>query len=82
MRGFRACRLRAGVSDQADPAKAFTPVAMIGSGPNALVIYPGLPVGSVKQLIALARAKPGRLNNANAGIGSFQHLKDAGIRAE
>jgi tripartite-type tricarboxylate transporter receptor subunit TctC len=57
-----------------DPVKAFTPVAMIGSGPNALVVNPGLPVNSVKELIALAKAKPGQLNNANAGVGSFQHL--------
>jgi len=57
-----------------DPVKAFTAVGMIGSGPNALVVFPGLPVNSVKELIALAKAKPGQLNNANAGVGSFQHL--------
>lgn len=57
-----------------DPIKAIAPVAMIGTGPNALVVFPGLPVNSVKELIALAKAKPGQLNNANAGVGSFQHL--------
>ncbi len=57
-----------------DPVKATAPVAMIGSGPNALVVFPGLPVNSLKDLIALAKAKPGQLNNANAGVGSFQHL--------
>jgi tripartite-type tricarboxylate transporter receptor subunit TctC len=57
-----------------DPVKAMTPIAMIGTGPNALVVFPGLPVNSLKELIALAKAKPGQLNNANAGVGSFQHL--------
>jgi tripartite-type tricarboxylate transporter receptor subunit TctC len=57
-----------------DPAKAFVPVAMLASGPNALCVYPGLPVKSVKELVALARQKPGQLNYAAAGVGSFQHL--------
>ncbi|MBI4206123.1 MAG: tripartite tricarboxylate transporter substrate binding protein [Betaproteobacteria bacterium] len=57
-----------------DPAKAFTPVSLLGTGPNALTINPKLPVKSVKELIAMAKAKPGALNYASAGIGSFQHL--------
>jgi tripartite-type tricarboxylate transporter receptor subunit TctC len=57
-----------------DPVKAIVPVAMIGSGPNVLVVHPSLPVKSVKDLIALAKARPGQLNYATAGIGSFQHL--------
>jgi tripartite-type tricarboxylate transporter receptor subunit TctC len=60
-----------------NPEKAFTPVALIGTGPNALTIYPKLPVNSVKDLIALAKAKPGQLNYASAGVGSFQHLGSA-----
>jgi len=60
-----------------DPAKAFAPVSMLGTGPNALTIYPKLPVNSVKELIALAKAKPGALNYASAGVGSFQHLGSA-----
>jgi tripartite-type tricarboxylate transporter receptor subunit TctC len=57
-----------------DPEKAFVPVALIGTGPNAFTVNPKLPVNSVKDVIALAKAKPGTLNYATAGIGSFQHL--------
>ena len=57
-----------------DPAKAFTPVAKLGTGPNVLTVHPTVPVNSVKELIALAKEKPGQLNFAAAGVGSFQHL--------
>jgi tripartite-type tricarboxylate transporter receptor subunit TctC len=57
-----------------DPATAFVPVAMLGAGPVVIAVTPKLPVGSVKELIALAKEKPGELNYATAGIGSFQHL--------
>jgi tripartite-type tricarboxylate transporter receptor subunit TctC len=57
-----------------DPAKSFVPVALLGSGPGVLVVNPALPVNSVADLIALAKERPGKLNNASAGIGSFQHL--------
>jgi tripartite-type tricarboxylate transporter receptor subunit TctC len=57
-----------------DPAKSFVPVALLGSGPGVLVVNPALPVNSVAGLIALAKERPGKLNNASAGIGSFQHL--------
>jgi tripartite-type tricarboxylate transporter receptor subunit TctC len=57
-----------------DPEKSFVPVSILGRGPNALTVHPQLPVKSVKDLVALAKAKPGALNYASAGIGSFQHL--------
>jgi tripartite-type tricarboxylate transporter receptor subunit TctC len=57
-----------------DPIKSFVPVAMLGTGPNVLTVFPGLPVNSVKELIVLAKQKPGQLNYAAAGVGSFQHL--------
>lgn len=57
-----------------DPIKSFTPVAILASGANVLVVHPDLPVHSVAELIALAKQKPGELNYASAGIGSFQHL--------
>ena len=57
-----------------DPAKSFVPVAIVGTGPGVLVVNPRLPVASVPELVALAKQKPGQLNNASAGIGSFQHL--------
>jgi tripartite-type tricarboxylate transporter receptor subunit TctC len=57
-----------------DSIKSFSPIGMVGSGPNVLVVNPQLPVNSVKELIAYARANPGKLNLASAGVGSFQHL--------
>ncbi len=57
-----------------DPAKAFAPIAKLGTGPNVFAVYPGVPVNSVKEFIALAKEKPGQLNFAAAGVGSFQHL--------
>ena len=57
-----------------DPVSSFMPVALLGSGPGVLVVNPALPVSSVRELIALAKERPGKLNNASAGIGSFQHL--------
>jgi tripartite-type tricarboxylate transporter receptor subunit TctC len=57
-----------------DPATAFTPVAMLGVGPVVIAVNPKLPVANVRELIALAREKPGQLNYATAGVGSFQHL--------
>ncbi len=57
-----------------DADKAFVPVAMIGTGANALAVFPGLGANSVKELVAIAKAKPGQLHYASAGFGSFQHL--------
>jgi tripartite-type tricarboxylate transporter receptor subunit TctC len=57
-----------------DPIKSFAPVASFGSGTNVLAVNPQLPVNSVQELIALAKRKPGELQYASAGIGSFQHL--------
>jgi tripartite-type tricarboxylate transporter receptor subunit TctC len=57
-----------------DHAKAFVPVAIFGSGTNVLVVNPELPIHSVKELVAYAKAHPGELNYASAGVGSFQHL--------
>ena len=57
-----------------DPIKSFTPVAILASGTNVLVVNPELPVKSVKELIDLAKKDPGKLQYASAGVGSFQHL--------
>jgi tripartite-type tricarboxylate transporter receptor subunit TctC len=57
-----------------DPIKDFAPVAILATGTNVLTVNPGVPVHSVKDLIDLAKAKPGFLNYASAGIGSFQNL--------
>jgi len=52
----------------------FVPVAAVGTGPSLLVVPPALPVNSLQELVALAKRKPGELNAAAAGVGSFQHL--------
>src|SRR5437016_11234551 len=52
----------------------FVPVAPVGTGPSLLVVTSSLPANSVRELIALAKAKPGQLNAGSAGVGSFQHL--------
>jgi tripartite-type tricarboxylate transporter receptor subunit TctC len=57
-----------------DPVKDFAPVSIIATGTNVLTVNPTVPVHSVKELLALAKEKPGVLNYASAGIGSFQHL--------
>jgi tripartite-type tricarboxylate transporter receptor subunit TctC len=57
-----------------DPIKAFAPIGIMGKGPVVLSVNPGLPVHSVKELLAMAKAKPGDLQYASAGVGSFQHL--------
>jgi tripartite-type tricarboxylate transporter receptor subunit TctC len=57
-----------------DPINAFTPIGIMGKGPVVLTVNPALPVHSVKELIALAKQKPGDLQYASAGVGSFQHL--------
>ncbi len=60
-----------------DSLNDFTPVTQITSAPNILVVHPSLPVKSVKDLIALAKAKPGQINYASSGNGSTQHLSGA-----
>jgi tripartite-type tricarboxylate transporter receptor subunit TctC len=57
-----------------DPVKDFAPVSIIATGTNVLTVNPTVPAHSVKELLALAKEKPGVLNYASAGIGSFQHL--------
>ncbi|MBY0440039.1 MAG: tripartite tricarboxylate transporter substrate binding protein, partial [Burkholderiales bacterium] len=57
-----------------DPIKDFQPISMIATLPFVLVVHPGVPAKNVKDLIALARAKPGVLNFASAGSGGPTHL--------
>ena len=60
-----------------DPIKSFEPIALLATGPDVLVVNPAVPVKSVKELIELAKQKPGQLNYASAGIGTFTHLAGA-----
>lgn len=57
-----------------DPAKDVAPITNVVSTPNLLVTHPSLPAKSVKELIALAKAKPGHLNYSSAGVGGVAHL--------
>jgi len=57
-----------------DPAKDFTPITRVSSVPHILVVHPSLDVRTVKELIALAKAKPGQFTFPSAGNGSTPHL--------
>jgi tripartite-type tricarboxylate transporter receptor subunit TctC len=57
-----------------DALKDFAPVSLLASAPFVLLVHPSLPARSVKELIALARAKPGQLNFGSAGTGITTHL--------
>jgi tripartite-type tricarboxylate transporter receptor subunit TctC len=57
-----------------DTAKEFAPISLVTTVPTLLVVHPSVPVRSVKELIAYAKARPGMLNYASAGNGSANHL--------
>ena len=60
-----------------DTTKDFKPVSMIFDAPYALVLYPGIPVKSVADLVSLAKASPGKFNYGSAGLASLAHLAGA-----
>ena len=57
-----------------DPVKDFAPLTLAVSSPSMLVVHPSVPVNSVRELIALAKARPGQLNYAAGTIGATPHL--------
>ncbi len=57
-----------------DPVKDLTPIARAAAGVSALVVHPSVPVTSVKNLVALAKEKPGKVNFGTAGTGSFTQV--------
>jgi len=57
-----------------DPVKDFSPIALVATQPNILVVHPSLPVISVKELIAFAKARPGQLNYAGTGMGAAANM--------
>jgi tripartite-type tricarboxylate transporter receptor subunit TctC len=59
---------------QYDPVKDFTPVSLVVSAPQLLAAHPSLPVSSARELIALAKAKPGQFSYSSSGIGSTPHI--------
>jgi tripartite-type tricarboxylate transporter receptor subunit TctC len=67
---------------QYDALKDFKPVALIASGPYVLAVHPSLPAKSVKELIALAKKEPGKIDYASSGNGSAQHLVAAMFASE
>jgi tripartite-type tricarboxylate transporter receptor subunit TctC len=60
-----------------DAVNDYSPVTQVTSAPNVIVVHPSLPVKTVKELIALAKAKPGKIDYASSGNGSTQHLTGA-----
>jgi tripartite-type tricarboxylate transporter receptor subunit TctC len=60
-----------------DPRKDLTPVSLVAKSGNVLLVNYALPAKNVKQLIALAKARPGAMNYASAGVGSSNHLSSA-----
>ncbi len=71
-----------------DPVKDFAAVSLVAEAPFVLLVHPSLPAHNLKELIALAKARPGELNYGSAGVGSSSHLgfellnSVAGIKAE
>jgi tripartite-type tricarboxylate transporter receptor subunit TctC len=57
-----------------DPRKDFAPIGLIANSPLVILVHPSVPANNVRELIALAKAQPGKLNYASAGIGSGIHL--------
>jgi tripartite-type tricarboxylate transporter receptor subunit TctC len=71
-----------------DPAKDLTPIGSIATSPAVLVVHPSLPVKTLKELIAYAKADPGQLSYASSGVGTVVHVATemladaAGIKVE
>src|SRR3982751_5550596 len=57
-----------------DSLNDYTPITQITSAPNVLIVHPSMPAKSVKELVALAKGRPGEINYASSGNGSTQHL--------
>ena len=60
-----------------DPVRSFSPVATLGAGPLVVATHPGFPANGIKALIDLAKAKPGTLTYASAGVGGINHFGGA-----
>jgi tripartite-type tricarboxylate transporter receptor subunit TctC len=57
-----------------DPVRDFAPITMVGQIPNVLLVHPSVPVKTLKELVQLAKAHPGKLNFGSGGLGTVNHL--------
>ncbi len=57
-----------------DPVKDFSPIIMVSYSPHVLAVHPSVPAANIKELVAYAKANPGKLNFANSGTGGAPHL--------
>src|SRR5207244_13068744 len=57
-----------------DPLKSYDPIAIVAATSNILVVHPSVPAKSVKDLVAYAKANPGKINFSSGGIGTLPHL--------
>ena len=57
-----------------DPVKDFSPITLVATSPQVLALHPSVPAKTVKELIAVAKARPGQINYASTGVGSGNHL--------
>jgi tripartite-type tricarboxylate transporter receptor subunit TctC len=57
-----------------DPLTSYDPIALVAQSSNILVVHPSVPVGSVQELVAYAKANPGKVNFSSGGIGVLPHL--------
>ena len=64
-----------------DPMKDLAPVSLIGTSPLYLVAHPSVPANTLQELVAYARANPGKLNYGSSGIGSIHHLATEALKA-
>jgi len=64
-----------------DPFQDFTPITMIDKAPTILVVHPSLPARSVKELIAIAKSRPGELNYSSGGVGVSAHLAAEALKS-
>ncbi len=57
-----------------DTLRDFTPVTLVAKSPSVLIVHPALPAKNVKEFVALAKARPGKLNYGTPGVGTVGHL--------
>jgi tripartite-type tricarboxylate transporter receptor subunit TctC len=57
-----------------DPVRDFAPISLVATSPNVVIVHPSLPVKNIKELVTLAKARPGQIHYESPGIGTVQHL--------